>query len=76
MGLHRCNFTAGYFNGGKSVCMSFTATQLNGYFTVTSKTHGTDIFEIALATAFDYRNDVIRIPQAFARPAAQAPMVK
>ena len=37
---------------------------------------GADIFEIALASAFDYGNNVIRIPKALARPATQAPVRK
>ncbi len=37
---------------------------------------GANILEIALASAFDDGNNVIRIPEALARPATQAPVRK
>lgn len=41
-----------------------------------TQAHGANIFQIALASAFDDGNYVIRIPQTFARPATQAPMLE
>lgn len=39
-----------------------------------AQTEGANIVEIAFSAAFDHGYDVIRIPEAFARPAPQSPM--
>ena len=45
-------------------------------FSMTEQAEGADILEIALASSFDDGNNVIRIPEALARPATQAPVSK
>ena len=49
---------------------------MNGCLAVATQVHGTNIFEIALASTFDDGNNMIRIPETFARPATQAPILK
>jgi len=41
---------------------------------MTAKAHRAYIFEVTFSAAFNDRDDVIRIPQTFARWAAQSPM--
>lgn len=41
---------------------------------MTSQAEGADVVEVALASAFDYGNDVVGIPQRFARAGAKTPV--
>jgi hypothetical protein len=65
-----------YLNANHCVYTQFPLEQLQRCLAMAAQAEGTDILEIALASAFDDGNNMIRIPETFARPATQAPMLE
>jgi hypothetical protein len=49
-------------------------TQGDCDFAMTAKTKRTDVFQIAFAAALDHGNNMVGIPEAFARSAPQPPV--
>jgi hypothetical protein len=47
---------------------------MDSYRAVTSKAQGANILKIAFAAALDDGKDVVRVPESFARSAAQSPV--
>src|ERR1700750_3183605 len=58
------------------ICTQFSYPQLQSRATMAAQAERADILEIALTAAFNDGNDVVGIPETFARPATQSPVGK